>query len=188
MPPSGGAAVRRGLCTWGCVWRGPFWEAPSGEDARQSRDPSLPPGQAWGHWAPGWRQTGFRASHSLSRGVQTSSRPQSPSVTWAVRGHGPRDPGLRPLKGKMKPVCPGGAAGLRAAPRSVSPAPGARTLSASQYGSGEPRGGGGGGAYSRQYGSGSSLGAVTSPTSQPGQQLPPAGRTSFLPTPFPVFT
>lgn len=183
------------MCTGGCVWRGPFWEALSGEDATQSHDPSLPAGQAWGHWAPGWPRTRFRASHSLSSGVQTSSRPQSPSVTWGVRGHGPRDPGLRPLKGEMKPVCPGGAAGPYAAPRSVSPAPAARTLSASQYGCREPRarGGGAGGrvggsAYSRQYGSGSSLGAVTSPTSHPGQQLPPAGRTSFLPTPFPVST
>lgn len=188
--------MRRGLCTGGCVWRGPFWEALSGEDATQSHDPSLPAGQAWGHWAPGWPRTRFRASHRLSSGVQTSSRPQSPSVTWGVRGHGPRDPGLRPLKGEMKPVCPGGAAGPYAAPRSVSPAPAARTLSASQYGCREPRaraGAGreaecGGSAYSRQYGSGSSLGAVTSPTSHPGQQLPPAGRTSFLPTPFPVST
>lgn len=145
MPQSGGAAVRRGLCTGGCVWRGPFWEALSGEDATQSHDPSLPAGQAWGHWAPGQRRTGCRASHSLSSGVQTSSRPQSPSVTWGVRGHGPRDPGLRPLKGEMKPVCPGGAAGPYAAPRSVSPAPAARTLSASQYGCREPRARGRGG-------------------------------------------
>lgn len=144
MPQSGGAAVRRGLCTGGCVWRGPFWEALSGEDATQSHDPSLPAGQAWGHWAPGWPRTRFRASHRLSSGVQTSSRPQSPSVTWGVRGHGPRDPGLRPLKGEMKPVCPGGAAGPYAAPRSVSPAPAARTLSASQYGCREPRARGGG--------------------------------------------
>lgn len=97
-----------------------------GKSPHKATDPSLPPGQAWGHWAPPWRQTGFRASHSLALGAQTSSRPQSPSVKWAVRGHGPGDPGFRPLKGEMKPVRSGGAARLRA-----------RTLRASQYGSGE---------------------------------------------------
>lgn len=87
LSPEG--SCEEGLSTGGCVWRGPVREALSGEDATRSHRPTMLSGRAGGHWAPRWRRTGVGASHSFAGGVQTSSRPLSPSVRWAVRGHGP---------------------------------------------------------------------------------------------------
>lgn len=151
-----------------------------------------------------WR--GLRILTVPPRQGQTS-RPQSPSVKWAGWGglqgefsvhfhsRSQRPHGRGPCRGKPKPVPPRGEP--REGPQDLLPR--RRSLApCAVLGLPDPSGPGAGlygsrladgeSAYSRQYGGGSSLGVVTSPTSLGPARAGWQGGACSLPTPLPVST